>query len=59
VGIEHGAFDMTGLAAYMTGMVKAAPPPTGHRTPTVVVEAPVIGTDEANVHYNPAETDAS
>ena len=52
VGMEHGAFDMTGLAAYMTGLVDGGPAVTGHRTPTVVVEAPVNGTDEANIRFN-------
>jgi 4-hydroxy-2-oxoheptanedioate aldolase len=52
VGMEHGSFDMAGLAAYMTGLVDGGPAPTGHRTPTVVVEAPVNGTDEANVRFN-------
>jgi 2-keto-3-deoxy-L-rhamnonate aldolase RhmA len=52
VGMEHGAFDMTGLAAYMRGLVDGGPAPTGHRTPTVIVEAPVNGTDEANIRFN-------
>ena len=52
VGMEHGAFDMTGLAAYMQGLVDGGPTRSGHRTPTVVVEAPVNGTDEANVRFN-------
>jgi 4-hydroxy-2-oxoheptanedioate aldolase len=52
VGMEHGAFDMTGLAAYMAGLVDGGPAATGHRTPTVVVEAPVNGTDEANIRFN-------
>ena len=52
VGMEHGAFDMTGLAEYMRGLVEAGPTPSGHRTPTVVVEAPVNGTDAANVRFN-------
>jgi 4-hydroxy-2-oxoheptanedioate aldolase len=52
VGMEHGAFDMTGLAAYMRGLVDGGPAPTGHRTPTVIVEAPVNGTDEPNIRYN-------
>src|SRR5579883_1921785 len=46
VGMEHGAFDMTGLAEYMRGMVDGGPTRSGHRTPTVIVEAPVNGTDE-------------
>jgi 4-hydroxy-2-oxoheptanedioate aldolase len=52
VGMEHGCFDMTGLAEYMRGMVEAGATRSGHRTPTVIVEAPVNGTDEANVRFN-------
>ena len=52
VGMEHGAFDMTGLAEYMRGLVDGGPTRSGHRTPAVIVEAPVNGTDEANVRYN-------
>ncbi|MBX9701611.1 MAG: hypothetical protein K2X74_19410, partial [Acetobacteraceae bacterium] len=52
IGMEHGAFDMTGLAAYMQGLVDAGPTRSGHRTPAVIVEAPVNGTDEANVRHN-------
>jgi hypothetical protein len=52
IGMEHGAFDMTGLADYLNGLAAAGPTRSGHRTPTVIVEAPVNGTDEANVHFN-------
>ncbi len=52
VGMEHGAFDMTGLAAYLAGLVAAGPTRSGHRTPAVVVEAPVNGIDAAHVRYN-------
>ena len=52
VGMEHGAFDMTGLGEYMTGLVEGGPTRSGHRTPTVIVEAPVNGTDAANVRFN-------
>jgi len=52
VGMEHGAFDMTGLAAYLSGMVEAGPTRSGHRTPAVIVEAPVNGTDALNVRHN-------
>jgi len=52
VGMEHGAFDMTGLAAYLQGLADAGPTRSGHRTPTVIVEAPVNGTDEQNVRFN-------
>src|SRR5229473_5034179 len=52
VGMEHGCFDMAGLAEYMRGMVDAGPTRSGHRTPTVIVEAPVNGIDAAHVRYN-------
>ena len=52
VGMEHGAFDMTGLASYMRGMADAGPTRSGHRTPAVIVEAPVNGIDAAHVRYN-------
>ena len=52
VGMEHGAFDMAGLAEYMRGLVEGGPTRSGHRTPTVIVEAPVNGTDAANVRFN-------
>ncbi len=52
VGMEHGAFDMAGLAEYMRGLVEGGPTRSGHRTPTVIVEAPVNGTDLANVRFN-------
>ena len=52
VGMEHGAFDMTGLADYLRGMIDAGPTRSGHRTPAVIVEAPLNGTDEANVRFN-------
>jgi 4-hydroxy-2-oxoheptanedioate aldolase len=52
IGMEHGAFDMAGLAAYLRGMVAAGPAHSGHRTPAVIVEAPVGGTDAASVRHN-------
>jgi 4-hydroxy-2-oxoheptanedioate aldolase len=52
VGMEHGSFDMAGLADYLRGLVDGGPTRSGHRTPTVVVEAPVNGTDELNVRHN-------
>src|SRR6202451_4720074 len=52
VGMEHGAFDMAGFAEYMRGMVDAGPTRSGHRTPTVIVEAPVNGIDAAHVRYS-------
>jgi 2-keto-3-deoxy-L-rhamnonate aldolase RhmA len=52
VGMEHGAFDMAGLAEYMQGLVEGGPTRSGHRAPAVIVEAPVNGTDEANIRFN-------
>lgn len=52
VGMEHGAFDMTGLEAYMQGLIAGGPANSGHRTPTVIVEAPVDGSNEMVVRYN-------
>jgi 2-keto-3-deoxy-L-rhamnonate aldolase RhmA len=52
VGMEHGAFDMTGLAEYLRGLVDGAPTRSGHRAPTVIVEAPVNGIDETHVRYS-------
>ncbi len=52
VGMEHGAFDMAGLAEYMRGLVEGGPTRSGHRTPAIIVEAPVNGTNAANVRFN-------
>ena len=52
VGMEHGSFDMTALAQYMRGLVDGGPTSSGHRTPTIIVEAPVNGIDGPNVAYN-------
>ena len=52
IGMEHGAFDMAGLAEYMRGLVDAGPTNSGHRTPAVIVEVPVRGTDVAGVRSN-------
>src|SRR5579884_4429485 len=52
VGMEHGSFDLAGLAEYLRGLVDGGPTRSGHRTPTIIVEAPVNGTDEANIHHN-------
>lgn len=52
VGMEHGSFDMAGLDAYMRGLVDGGPTNSGHRTPAVIVEAPVEGTGEQIVRHN-------
>ena len=50
--MEHGAFDMTALRAFMQGLVDGGPTPTGHRTPAVIVTLPVLGLDEASMRAN-------
>ncbi len=52
VGMEHGAFDMTGLEQYLRGLVEGGPTRSGHRTPAVIVELPVGGIDPALVWAN-------
>ena len=52
IGMEHGAFDMAGLAEYLRGLLEAGPTNSDHRTPAVIVEAPVRGTDAAGVSSN-------
>src|SRR2546430_3315612 len=52
VGMEHGAFDMAGLAEYMRGLVEGGPTRACHRTPPIIAEAPGNGTDAGNVRFN-------
>jgi 4-hydroxy-2-oxoheptanedioate aldolase len=50
--MEHGAFDVAALRAFMQGLADAGPTPTGHRTPAVIVTLPVLGLDEASMRAN-------
>ena len=50
--MEHAPFDVKGLAEYMKGLVAGGPTKSGHRTPVVIVNVPVNGTDEASVRAN-------
>ena len=52
VGMEHGSFDMAGLDEYLRGLIAGGPTRSGHRTPAVIVEAPVEGRSEEIVRYN-------
>jgi 4-hydroxy-2-oxoheptanedioate aldolase len=52
VGMEHGSFDMAGLDEYMRGLIEGGPTNSGHRTPAVIVEVPVDGSNEAVIRYN-------
>jgi 4-hydroxy-2-oxoheptanedioate aldolase len=44
--------DFAGLAEYMTGLVEGGPTHSGHRAPTVIVEAPVNGINEEYILFN-------
>jgi len=50
--MEHAPFDVEGLRQYMKGLVAGGPTKSGHRTPAVIVNVPVNGTDEAVVRAN-------
>ncbi|HLI85798.1 MAG TPA: aldolase/citrate lyase family protein [Bryobacteraceae bacterium] len=50
--MEHAPFDVQGLREYMRGLVAGGPTKSGHRTPAVIVNVPVNGTDEATVRAN-------
>jgi len=50
--MEHAPYDVKGLAEYMRGLVAGGPTRSGHRTPAVIVNVPVNGTDEAAVRAN-------
>src|SRR5579864_7929250 len=50
--MEHAPFDVKGLADYMKGLAAGGPTKSGHRTPPVIVNVPVNGTDEATVRAN-------
>jgi len=50
--MEHAPFDVKGLAEYMRGLAQGGPTKSGHRTPTVIVNVPVTGIDEASVRAN-------
>ena len=50
--MEHAPYDIKGLADYMRGLVAGGPTRSGHRTPAVIVNVPVNGTEEAVVRAN-------
>src|SRR5260370_7884718 len=53
VGMEHGAFDMTGLGDYMAGLVEGGPTRSGHRTPAVIPQAPVTRPAQTHLRFHP------
>src|SRR5215472_3212811 len=50
--MEHTAYDIVGLTAYMKGLVAGGPTRSGHRTLAVIVNVQVNGLDEAIVRAN-------
>jgi len=50
--MEAAPYDIMGLSAYMKGLAAGGPTRTGHRTPAVIVNVPVRGTDEATIRAN-------
>jgi 4-hydroxy-2-oxoheptanedioate aldolase len=50
--MEAAPYDIAGLSAYMQGLAAGGPTRTGHRTPAVIVNVPVRGTDEVTVRAN-------
>jgi 4-hydroxy-2-oxoheptanedioate aldolase len=50
--MEHAPFDVQGVREYMRGLVAGGPTKSGHRTPAVIVNVPVNGTDETTVRAN-------
>ena len=50
--MEHGAFNLAGLDQYLLGLVEGGPTRSGHRTPSVIVEAPVEGVTEEIIRAN-------
>ncbi len=52
VSMEHRTFDLNALEAFMQGLVDGGPTASGHRTPAVIVDLPVEGTNEAVIQAN-------
>jgi 4-hydroxy-2-oxoheptanedioate aldolase len=50
--MEAAPYDIAGLSAYMQGLAAGGPTRTGHKTPAVIANVPVRGTDEATVRAN-------
>src|SRR3954462_2142140 len=50
--MEAAPYDVAGLSAYMQGLAAGGPTRTGHKTPAVIVNVAVRGTDKASVRAN-------
>lgn len=52
VSMEHGVFDLPGLAEFMRGLKDGGPTRSGHATPAVIVDLPPDGSSEAVIRAN-------
>lgn len=52
IDFEHHPFDMTGLRAFMRGLMDGGPTRSGHRTPPVIPTLPVLGTSAEAIRAN-------
>ena len=52
IDMEHLPFDMSGLSAFMDGLVADSPTSSGHRSPTVIVTLPTDGASPDMVRTN-------
>src|SRR5271154_2544253 len=50
--MEAAPYDIVGLSNYMQGLAAGGPTRTGHKTPPVIVNVAVRGTDEVTVRAN-------
>ncbi len=50
--MEHGAFNIPGIRAFMRGLVDGGPTKSGHRTPAVICTLPLTGLDEYVMRAN-------
>lgn len=50
--VEHSAFDVTRLSAFMRGLASVGTTRSGHRTPAVIVTMPMHGSSENNIRAN-------
>ena len=52
IGMEHGSFDLKGLEEFMQGLLDVGPTASGHNSPAVIVELPVVGSSIEAVRAN-------
>lgn len=52
INMEHGMFDLPGLNDFIAGLAAGGPTPSGHLTPAVIVELPVLGHSAEGIRAN-------